>query len=115
MPASRADERPGRRRTLLNAPRRETVARYGSISGERTTTGTMAITDAAKSVQQLRTAIELQMVPVRSSVHIPVATLWAHFQGGDVNKGLAELEAQAQRMIDELLWWTAALKTARKA
>src|SRR3981189_1479515 len=70
----------------------------------------------ARSVQQLReTAIELQLAPVRSSVHIPVATLWAHFQGGDVNKGLAELEAQAQRMIDDLLWWTMALKTARRA
>jgi hypothetical protein len=32
-----------------------------------------------------------------------VATLWTHFQDGDVNKGLAELEAQAQRMIDDLL------------
>src|ERR1700716_455860 len=31
----------------------------------------------ARSVQQLReTAIELQLAPVRSSVHIPVATLW---------------------------------------
>src|SRR6266542_2903410 len=72
-------------------------------------------TMGARSVQQLReTAIELQMAPVRSSVHIPVATLWAHFQGGDVNKGLAELETQAQRMIDDLLWWAIALKTARK-
>jgi len=70
----------------------------------------------ARSVQQLReTAIELQIAPVRSSVHIPVATLWAHFQGGDVNKGLADLERQAQTMIDDLLWWTMALKTARKA
>ena len=35
----------------------------------------------ARSVQHLReTAIEIQMAPVRSSVHIPVATLWAHFQ-----------------------------------
>ena len=74
---------------------------YGSVSG-------------ARSVQQLReTAIELQMAPVRSSVHIPVATLWAHFQGGDVETGLAELEASAKTMIDDLLWWTAALKTAR--
>lgn len=57
----------------------------------------------ARSVQQLReTAIELQVVPVRSSIHTPVATLWAHFQGGDVDKGLAELESQAQRMIDDL-------------
>src|SRR5437016_1845201 len=68
-----------------------------------------------RSVQQLReVAIELQIAPVRSSVHIPVATLWAHFQGGEVDKGLAELETQAQKMIDDLLWWTTALKTARK-
>src|SRR6202049_862883 len=68
----------------------------------------------ARSVQQLRlTAIELQLAPVRSSVHIPVATLWAHFQGGDVEAALAELAAPAGAMIDDLLWWTAALKTAR--
>jgi NAD(P)H-dependent FMN reductase len=68
----------------------------------------------ARSVQQLReTAIELQLAPVRSSVHIPVATLWAHFQGGDVEAGLAELEAPAKTMIDDLLWWSAALKAAR--
>jgi NAD(P)H-dependent FMN reductase len=68
----------------------------------------------ARSVQQLReTAIELQLAPIHSSVHIPVATLWAHFQGGDVDKGLAELETPAKVMIDDLLWWTTALKTAR--
>jgi NAD(P)H-dependent FMN reductase len=70
----------------------------------------------ARSVQQLReTAIELQLAPIHSSVHIPVATLWAHFQGGDVDKELAELETPAKVMIDDLLWWTTALKTARKA
>jgi NAD(P)H-dependent FMN reductase len=70
----------------------------------------------ARSVQQLReTAIELQLAPIRSSVHIPAATLWAHYQGGDVDKGLAELEAPAQTMLDDLLWWTTALKAARKA
>jgi NAD(P)H-dependent FMN reductase len=74
---------------------------YGAVSG-------------ARSVQQLReTAIELQLAPVRSSVHIPVATLWAHFQGGDVDAGLAEMEGRAGIMIDDLLWWTAALKAAR--
>jgi NAD(P)H-dependent FMN reductase len=68
----------------------------------------------ARSVQQLReTAIELQLAPVRSSVHIPVATLWAHFKGGDVEAGLAELEVPAKSMIDDLLWWSAALKAAR--
>jgi len=74
---------------------------YGSAMGVR-------------SVQQLRlTAIEVQLAPIRSSVHIPVATLWAHYQGGDVDAGLAELEAPARAMIDDLLWWTAALKAAR--
>src|SRR5438309_10653690 len=68
----------------------------------------------ARSVQQLReTAIELQIAPIRSSVHIPVATLWAHYTNGDVDAGLAELEAPAGALIDDLLWWTAALKTAR--
>ena len=67
-----------------------------------------------RSVQQLReTAIELQLAPIRSSVHIPAATLWTHFQGGDVNVGLAELDGSAGIMIEDLLWWTAALKTAR--
>jgi hypothetical protein len=44
---------------------------------------------------------------------VPVATLWAHYTGGDVDAGLAELEAPAGAMIDDLLWWIAALKTAR--
>ena len=68
----------------------------------------------ARAVQQLRqTMTELQIAPIRSSVHIPVATLWAHYQGGDVEAGLAELQGPAEAMIDDLLWWTAALKTAR--
>src|SRR5437870_4704236 len=53
----------------------------------------------ARSVQQLReTAIELQMAPVRSSVHIPVATLWAQFQGGAVERVLAGVEKQGTVM-----------------
>ena len=70
----------------------------------------------ARSVQQLRlTLIELQLAPIRSSVHIPVATLWAHYRGGDVDAGLAELDGIAGAMIDDLLWWTAALKAARSS
>jgi NAD(P)H-dependent FMN reductase len=68
----------------------------------------------ARSVQQLReTAIEVQLAPIRSSVHVPVATLWAHYTAGDVDAGLAELETQAGAMIHDLLWWTTALKAAR--
>jgi len=57
--------------------------------------------------------LELQLAPIRSSVHIPVAALLAHYTGGDVDAGLAELEAPAGALIDDLLWWTAALKAAR--
>src|SRR5262244_295212 len=68
----------------------------------------------ARAIQQLReAAIELQMAPIRHSVLIPVATLWAHFQGGDVEAGLAQVEPAAKTMIDDLVWWTTALKTAR--
>jgi len=70
----------------------------------------------ARSVQQLReTAIELQLAPIRSAVHVPVATLWAHYQGGDVEAGLAQIEVPAAAMIDDLLWWTKALTAARNA
>lgn len=69
-----------------------------------------------RSVQALHlTAIELQLAPLRWSVHVPAATLWAHFRGGDVEKGLAELEPQAKGMLDNLLWWASALKAARGA
>ena len=68
----------------------------------------------ARAVQQLReSAIEVQLAPIRASVLIPVATLWAHYTGGDVEAGLAGLEAPATAMIEDLLWWTAALKAAR--
>jgi len=74
---------------------------YGSAMGVR-------------AVQQLReSAIEVQLASIRSSVHIPVATLWAHYTGGDVDAGLAELEAAAGAMIEDLLWWTAALRAGR--
>ena len=67
-----------------------------------------------RSVQQFReTAIELQLAPIRSSVHIPVSTLMAHYQGGDVATGLAELDGSANAMIDDLLWWTNTLKAGR--
>jgi NAD(P)H-dependent FMN reductase len=74
---------------------------YGSVAG-------------ARGVQQLReTLIEVQLAPIRSSVHIPVATLMAHYQGGDVDAGLAQLGQLAGAMIDDLLWWTTTLKAAR--
>jgi hypothetical protein len=70
----------------------------------------------ARSVQQLReTAIELQLAPIRFSVHIPPDVLWAHFRGEAVDAGLAQLDGVAKTVIDELLWWAEALKAARGA
>lgn len=72
-------------------------------------------TGGARSVQMLRlTAIELQLAPMRFTVAIPRDALWAHFQGGDVDKYLAGLDQAAKAMIDDLLWWTEALKAARE-
>lgn len=76
---------------------------YGSAAG-------------ARSIQQLReTAIELQLAAVRSSVYIPMDILWEHFKGGDVEAGLVRMDDSARRLIDDLLWWTEALKSARSA
>ena len=74
---------------------------YGGASGVR-------------SVQQLRdTAVELQMAPIRSAVHLPPETLMAYFTGSDVKAALAKSDDAAEAMINDLLWWSAALKTAR--
>lgn len=68
-----------------------------------------------RAVQQLReNSIELQMAPIRTSVHVPREVLGAHFQGGDVDGGLAALDPQANLMIADLAWWAHALRTARR-
>jgi NAD(P)H-dependent FMN reductase len=69
----------------------------------------------ARAVQQLsETAIENSNGTDSVICSHSVATLWAHFQGGDVDKGLAELDKQTNVMIDDLTWWTAAPKVARE-
>lgn len=72
----------------------------------------------ARAVQQLREiSIELQMAPIRNAVHIPVGAIYAHFQGktDDIEAVLKAQDDQAGRMVDDLLWWSNALKTARTA
>jgi NAD(P)H-dependent FMN reductase len=78
-----------------------TFVGYGSVGG-------------ARAIEQLRNvAVEVQLAPTRSAIHVPAAALYAHFQGQDVTPHLAALEAVADQTIDDLLWWTKALKTAR--
>jgi NAD(P)H-dependent FMN reductase len=70
----------------------------------------------ARAIEQLRLiAVELQLAPMRSAVHLPLSTLMAHFQGGDVDAELEKSKSQIGPMLDGLLWWTEALKVARNA
>ena len=74
---------------------------YGSVGG-------------ARAVQALRLSVdELQMMPVRRAVHVPLDALMAHFKGGDVETALKASDPAADLMIQDLLWWTEALKAAR--
>lgn len=68
----------------------------------------------ARSIEHLRAVTTaLQMTPVRSTVNLPMSTLMAHFQKGDVDAALQGSNGQVAPMLDDLLWWTQALKTAR--
>jgi NAD(P)H-dependent FMN reductase len=74
---------------------------YGEVAG-------------ARSVSQLRDVVAvLGMASMRKAVQIPFTSLMAHYRGGDVAAELATLDDSASIMIDELLWWTMALKEAR--
>jgi NAD(P)H-dependent FMN reductase len=69
----------------------------------------------ARAVEQLRLhAIELQMAPIRSAVHIQIPVYLAVLKEG---KSLNDFEPVAQSgkdMLDQLVWWTNALKVARE-
>lgn len=76
---------------------------YGSVGG-------------ARAIEHLRLiAIEVQMAPIRNSVHIPgeqyFPVLFGHGTTEDLFKGM---QKQADALITQLLWWTTALKNARK-
>ena len=64
----------------------------------------------ARGVEQLRlVAVELDMVPLRRAVHIPNPWFIQDMSGidTDVNR------QGAQALLDNLTWWTGALKAAR--
>ncbi len=71
---------------------------------------------AARAIEQLRLInVELQMAPLRSGVHIQGADFFAVWQGEQPVESLTHLEPGIQTLLDELTWWTNALKTARDA
>ena len=72
-------------------------------------------TGGARAIQQLReVAIELQMAPVRNSVHI--FDPWNLVdEKGDLKPGVFDDKVKsAEMMLDQLIWWAKTLKTARE-
>ena len=74
---------------------------YGSAMGART-------------VEQLRqVAIELQMAPIRTALHMPYDVLVAAGKGVPAAEIFAPYAERADGLIGQLVWWGKALKTAR--
>jgi NAD(P)H-dependent FMN reductase len=75
---------------------------YGAVGG-------------ARSVEQLRLiSVELQMAPTRTGVHIQGADFMAAWKEGKDLKDIPHLQQNASDMLDQLVWWTNALKAARE-
>lgn len=74
---------------------------YGSVGG-------------ARAVEHLRQiAVELQMAPTRTGVHIQGADFAAVSRQGKSLTELEYLQPNAKAMLDELAWWATTLKAGR--
>jgi NAD(P)H-dependent FMN reductase len=76
---------------------------YGSVGG-------------ARAVEQLRqVAVELELAPLRHAVHLPREILFATMKlAAPIDPAaFASADADADAMIDDLLWWARALRRAR--
>ncbi|MET2830734.1 NADPH-dependent FMN reductase [Mesorhizobium shangrilense] len=70
----------------------------------------------ARAVEQLRMhAVELQMAPVKSAVHIVWADFLAVRQGEKKLEDMEHLNQAATALVNDVAWWAKALKTARQA
>ena len=70
----------------------------------------------ARSVEQLRqVVIELQMAPIRNSIHMPYDVIVGAGKGMPDAELFAPYADRATGFIGQLLWWTSALKTARNS
>lgn len=69
---------------------------------------------AARSIEHLRLiCVELQMAPTRTGVHIQGGDFMAVWRQGKSLTEFDYLQQNASTMLDELVWWTNALKAAR--
>ena len=70
---------------------------------------------AARAVEQLRLiAIALQMAPVANAVHIGMMESLGIMQQGKTFDDFPHLAQAANRLLDDMSWWTKALKPARE-
>ncbi len=68
----------------------------------------------ARAIEQLRlNAVELQMAPVPKAIHILFPDYLAVVKEGKKLSASDQLNQSARDMLDQLSWWTRALKTAR--
>jgi NAD(P)H-dependent FMN reductase len=75
---------------------------YGAVGGSR-------------AVEQLRLiAAELQLATIRTGVYIQGADFMAALKDGKDLKEIAYLQQGVRDMLDQLVWWAQALKTARQ-
>lgn len=71
---------------------------------------------AARAVEQLRlVATELQMAPVRNAVHVGMVEYLGIARQGKSFADFPHLEQAANGLLDDMAWWSKALKTARGA
>ncbi|MEZ5796548.1 MAG: NAD(P)H-dependent oxidoreductase [Paracoccaceae bacterium] len=73
----------------------------------------------ARAIEQLRLmAVELQMVPTRSAVHIAAGDFFKVHPGFGGSSNLADIEASigasAKTLLDDVVWWAKATMAARK-
>ena len=69
----------------------------------------------ARSVEQLRlVAVELQMAPMRNAVHIVAPWMMTDEKGALKAGALDGFKNAADTMLNDVIWWGKALKTARE-
>src|SRR5258705_10262645 len=69
---------------------------------------------AARAIEQLRLiAVELQMAPTRTGVHLQGDDFMAALMQGKDIRELTYLEKNSKDMLDELHWWASPLMVAR--
>ena len=72
-------------------------------------------TGGARVIEQLRqVAIELQMAPIRNSVHINAPWNLVEKDGTLKSGGLDPYKDSAENLLTQLIWWARALKNARE-